>query len=716
MPGALRHVRYELGEPQIQRPVAYGASPGVGAGLALRHELEPEDYAGPSFGPPAASPTQSTDGWLLVAVSSSQNAARLVRLGKTLADRWHTDWIVVWVQTPRLLGQVSRHEESLIEIFRLAESLGAETEILNGLSVAATLARYAEVRHVGRILVGAPQPRRWLGWLHRSTPAALLRTAPTVRLIVAPIQEAATESVEPVGTYSRPPDYSSRLHSLSRYLRAIGLTGLCTLIAFPMFQYFDPVNIVMIYLLGATLAGLRLGRGPAALTAVANIILFDFFFVPPRYSFYIAETQYLFTIGVMLIIALVIANLMVSVRQQTEAADAREHRTALLYALSRELAAAADIRTMTQIAARHITAVFRCRALVIALPPSGVAPSASSLSDPEAATMPLDDHLVQWVATHSKSAGPGTSESPDAPILYLPLRASVRTIGVLAIEPADKAEVRENTQRRMLQALAAQVALSLERAQLAHMAEEAHVAAERASLRNTLLAAISHDLRAPLAAIAGAGNLVAQTHYALDAHRRTTLGRLIEEKARDMTTLLTNVLELLRLESDAGVLKADWHSIEDLVGTALTHTEHRLAGWQLITNFPSGLPLIYVDASLVVQLIVNLLENAVKYTPPDTTITLSAKFNERLLTLQVEDNGPGFGERDPELMFSKFQRGREESEIAGLGLGLAICRVISELHGGSIRASNGHSGGARFEVDFILSPAVTDTTGLQLPA
>jgi len=704
MPGALRHVLFDLHEPQFQRPVAYGTSLGVGAGLVLPHEVEPDDYAGPSYGPPAAGSAQSSEGWLLVAVSPNQNAARLVRLGKTLADRWHTDWIVVWVQTSRLFGQLSRDDEALIEIFRLAESLGAETEILNGLSVAATLARYSEVRHVGRILVGASRPHRWLGWLQPSTPAALLKAAPTARLIVAPIQEATSESVDPLGTYSPPPDYSSRLRGLSRYVRAIGLTGLCTLIAFPMFQYFDPVNIVMIYLLGTTLAGLRLGRGPAALTAIANIIFFDFFFVPPRYSFYIAETQYLFTIGVMLIIALVIANLMVSVRQQTEAADAREHRTALLYALSRELAAAADISTMTQIAARHITAVFRCRALVIALPPSGVAPPLSTLSEPDALTMPIEDHLVQWVATHSKSAGPGTSQSPEAPVLYLPLRGSVRTIGVLAIEPVDRSEVLENTQRRMLQALAAQVSLSLERAQLAHLAEEAHVAAERAALRNTLLAAISHDLRAPLAAIAGAGNLVAQTHYVLDVHRRTTLGRLIEEKARDMTALLSNVLELMRLESGAGVLKADWHGIEDLVGTALTRTEHRLAGWQVTTQFPARLPLM------------NLLENAVKYTPPDTSIALSSQFNEQVLTLVVEDNGPGFGDRDPELMFSKFQRGREESEIAGLGLGLAICRVISELHGGAIRASNARTVGARFEVEFPLSLPNADATTWQVPA
>jgi two-component system sensor histidine kinase KdpD len=652
---------------------------------------------------------QSPENRLLVAVAPNQHAARLIHLGKALAEHAHSDWIVVSVQTPHVAGKAHRRDERLIEIFRLAESLGAETEILSGVSVAATLVRYAAVRQVGRVLVGASRPRRWRRFLYPSTPSALLKAAPNLRLIVAPLQESAPESVEPARAYGPAPDYNGRLKLLSLYLRAIGLTVLCTAVAFPLFRYFDPVNIVMIYLLGTTLAGLRLGRGPAALTAVANIILFDFFFVPPRYSFYIAESQYLFTIGVMLVIALVIANLMVSVRQQTEAADTREHRTALLYAMSRELAAAADIATMAKIAARHISAVFKSRALVIALPPSGVPPAVSSLSDPDAAALPLDDTLIQWVATHRQSAGSGRAHSSESPLLYLPLCGTLRTVGVLTIEAKDMAQPLPHDQANLLEALAGQIAQSLERAQLAALAEEAHVAAERAALRNTLLASISHDLRAPLAAIAGAGNLVAQTEHRLDAHRRTTLGRLIEEKARDMTALLSNVLELMRLESGAGVVKADWISIEDLVGSALRYTAHRLTGWSVITDFPDDLPMIFVDASLVVQLIVNLLENAPKYTPPGTTITLSASSSGKVLTLLVQDDGPGFGTRDPDSMFGKFQRGREESEITGLGLGLAICRVISQLHGGAIRAANRVPHGARFEVDFPLQSADAST-------
>jgi two-component system sensor histidine kinase KdpD len=556
---------------------------------------------------------------------------------------------------------------------------------------------------VNRILVGASRPHRWLTFLWPSTPAALLRAASSVKIIIAPVDHSAPVNAGPVARFIAPTDHAAKLASLSRYLRAVGLTGLCTAIAFPLFRYFDPVNIVMIYLLGTTLAGLRLGRGPAALTAIANIILFDFFFVPPRYSFYIAETQYLFTIGAMLIIALVIANLMVSVRQQTEQAAAREHRTALLYAMSRELAATADVTTMSRIAARHISAVFNSQAVILMLSPGGEVQGIDGKADAATADLPVDGALVQWVIRHGQSAGSGTTQGPDSSILYVPLRGSQRIIGVLAIRATD-VSLRVPDQYRVLEALSGQIALALERAQLAKLAEEAHVAAERAALRNTLLASISHDLRAPLAAIAGAGNLVAQTNHLLDNHRRTMLGRLIEEKAGDMATLLTNVLELMRLESGAGVVKADWFSIEELAGTALRYSEHRLTGWRVATNFPDNLPSIFVDASLIVQLIVNLIENAVKYTPPDTNIRISARADDKIVQLIVEDDGPGFGDRDPEILFGKFQRGRAESDITGLGLGLAICRVISELHGGAIRAAHNTPRGARFEVDFVLLP------------
>jgi two-component system sensor histidine kinase KdpD len=492
----------------------------------------------------------------------------------------------------------------------------------------------------------------------------------------------------------------------SRYLRGLGITVLCTVIAYPVYPNFDPVNIVMIYLLGTTVAALRLGRGPSALTAIANAVAFDFFFVPPRYSFYITETQYLFTLGVMLGVALVIANLMVSVRRQTLAAAERERRTAMLYAVSRELTAAPDSATVSKVASRHVVAAVGGTALLIPTDGHG------RLDDEgcwRASSPDVDISLVRWAVDHDRVCGLDTQQSPEAQSLYVPVSVRDRPLGVLVVRPGGPERLNPE-QRHFLDALAGQVGQALERVRLAQVAAESHAAAERAVLRNTLLASISHDLRGPLSAIAGAGSLVAQANSSLDRHRRTTLGQLIEEKARDMSGLLSNVLELMRLETSTGLLKAEWQSLEELLGTAVRNNEHRLGAWRVLIAVPADFPLIYVDSQLIVQLVSNLLENATKHTPPGTSIVIDARACGVGVLLSVEDNGPGFGARDPELLFEKFERGQAESHISGVGLGLAICRAIAHLHGGGIRAANRAGGGARFEIE--LPQALTSRTPL----
>jgi two-component system, OmpR family, sensor histidine kinase KdpD len=321
-----------------------------------------------------------------------------------------------------------------------------------------------------------------------------------------------------------------------------------------------------------------------------------------------------------------------------------------------------------------------------------------------ATDLDVDTTLAQWAVEHDRPAGLGMEQSRQSESLYLPLSVRGRPLGVLVAKPALPERLNPE-QLQLLEALAGQVALALERVRLAEVAAESRAAAERAALRNTLLASISHDLRGPLSAIAGAGSLVAQSNSSLDRHRRTTLGQLIEEKARDMSGLLTNVLELMRLETSTGPLKADWQSVEELLGTAVRYNEHRLGGWRLTTAVPEDFPLIYVDGQLIVQLLSNLLENSTKHTPPGTSIVIGAEMSAGAVRLVVEDNGPGFGARDPERLFEKFERGQSESHISGVGLGLAICRAIVHLHGGSIGAANRPGGGARFEIRLPMAAA-----------
>ena len=481
---------------------------------------------------------------------------------------------------------------------------------------------------------------------------------------------------------------------LSRYLQGLGISALCTGIAFPLYPHFDPVNIVMVYLLGATVAGLRLGRGPAALTAIANTATFDYLFVPPRYSFYVSETQYLFTLGVMLGVAFVIANLMVSVRRQTEEAAERERRTALLYALSRELASAADAATIADVAARHVASSLEETAVVMLPDEVGKLLIQARSGSPDAvvdiatAQQVFDQRSIQSV--ESLQATPG--QPP-----YHRLTCGDHALGVLAIASPSGAGLPPG-RAALLEALTGQISLALERARLAELAAGSRAAAERAALRNTLLASISHDLRGPLSAIAGAGSLVAQSGGSLGRHRRETLGHLIEEKARDMSGLLSNVLELMRLESSPAVLQADWQSLEELAGIAVRNNEHRFGERRVTLAIPDDFPAMRVDGQLTVQLLSNLLENATKHTPPGTSIAIRAVVRKEQAVVIVEDDGPGFGTRDPDRLFEKFERGQKESHVSGVGLGLAICRAIVHLHGGEIRASNRDGGGARFEL------------------
>ena len=482
------------------------------------------------------------------------------------------------------------------------------------------------------------------------------------------------------------------------YLRALAITGLCTAIAWQPSYDFGLVNIAMIYLLGTTLAALRLGRGPVVVLAILNMLAFDYFFVPPVFSFDVEDIRYLFMLGVMLIVALVIANLMVSIRRHREVADARERRTAVLYAMSRELTVATDAKAMAAAAVRHICTVFHSTTVVLMADAQGSLSPISIMedfADPRARSRHFDLDLAYEVLARGERCIKNA--------IYLPLRGSRRVKGVMVVCPQPPSRALPAEQLNLLDTFAAQLALSLQRARLAEAAEAAKLSAERILLRNTLLASISHDLRTPLSAIAGAGSLIAQPEYALNVDRRTTLGRLIERKARDMTQLLTNVLDLVQMEFGGHALRSDWHAVEDLVALALRASESRLAQWRIVLNLPPDLPMISVEPTLIVQILNNLLENAAKYTPPGTTITICAAAGEDKIMIAVSDDGPGFPPGDPERLFEKFQRGRSESNIVGVGLGLAICRAAASLHGGNIRALNNPGGGARFEISLPLA-------------
>jgi two-component system sensor histidine kinase KdpD len=665
--------------------------------LALRRTADRVDAAARAYrGDSSSHPSLARDRFL-IAVAPDDQAEQLVRVGKRFADALDAEWLVVSVETPGLLKLGERARNRRIEVLRLAESLGAQTVTLDGPEAATTLVEYARLRSVTRIVVGEPKRKGWRALLGRSTSIELVRLGRGLDISVIALRAGGRSEARRELPIAQPVRWR-------RYAAAMLVSGLSTGVAALMYPYFELTNLVMVYLLGATVAALRLGRGPASLVALLNVAAFDFCFVPPRFTFAVTDFQYVVTFAVMLGVALLIASLVASVRAQTRVAGARERRTALLYGMSRELVATRTPEALARIAVKHVAESFASEVAVLLPDATG------RLRHPKGQPLPgslrgADLSVAQWVHDHGRPAGLGTDTLPAAAAQYLPLKDSRGTLGVLAVRPAQRRRLLLPEQQHLLETFAGQVGLAIERAHLAEEAEAARVSAETESLRNTLLSSISHDLRTPLAVIAGASSVLSDPGMAIDEGTRRQLAASIEAKAREMSELVSNVLELMRFESGEVRLRRDWHTVDDLVGTALGRYAEALQAHAVTVALPDDLPQVELDASLLTQVIGNLLENAARHTPAGSAIRVFAAREGPLLRIGVEDNGPGLPPGDPRRLFAKFQRGRDEGNTGGAGLGLAICSAIVHAHGGDIEAAQRPGGGARFSFTLPLTPA-----------
>ncbi|MET0282134.1 MAG: sensor histidine kinase KdpD [Steroidobacteraceae bacterium] len=668
--------------------------------LALRRTADRVDAAAVEYAgrEPAARPWLARDRFL-VAVAPDEQGESLVRLGKRFADALDAQWTVVSVETPAMqrLGEAARNRR--IDMLRLAESLGAETVTLDGPTPARAILEYAQLRNVARIVVGEGRRAGLASWLRASTPEALLRGSHGIDISV--IARRTTPAAD--RRRARMDDAEPAPLAWGRYGWGAGIAALCTGVCALMAPHFELTNLVMVYLLGAAFAGLRLGRGPAVLTVILSVAALDFCFVLPRWTFAISDAQYLVTFLVMLVVALTIATLTASVRQQNRVAGARERRTAMLYAMSRELAAATDRDAMERIAVRHVAETFSGSVALLMPDVAGVLVAPAPTLD-VTRYAGADLSVAQWVHDHGRAAGLGADSLPGAAAAYLPLVGSRRTLGVLAVLPVNRRRVLLPEQRHLLETFAGQIALAVERALLADAAEQAKVAAHTEALRNTLLASISHDLRTPLAVITTAGTTLADASLDLDAAARAQLLSSIVNRARDMNDLISNVLDLMRFESGAVALRRDWQSLEELVNLAYQRLQDQFQHRQLRTALPDDLPAVHVDAALVTQLFGNLFDNALRHAPQAGTIVVAAIAEGTMVRVSVDDDGPGLPPGDTERLFAKFQRGSKEGSVPGAGLGLAICRAIVEAHGGTIHAATRPGGGARFEFTLPLQP------------
>ena len=626
---------------------------------------------------------------VLVCVSPSPQAGQLVRAGRRLATRLGAEWIVAYVETPATAQLSQADRDRAVQTLRLAEQLGAETVTLSGPTMSEEILAYARARNVSKIVIGKPARSLWKRILLGSIVDALVRGSGEIDIYVV--------SGEKEAAVSRPVRHRPVVTDWPSYAVALGVVGLCTGIAWLMFPYFGLSNLIMVYLLGVVAVAARSGRGPTVFASVSSVATFDFFFVPPYFSFAVSDTQYMVTFTVMLIVALVISGLTVRIRAQADAARDRERRTAALYAMSRELASSREVEALLTIAVQHIVEVFPAEVAAL-LPHGGEQLSARTV--PGATLRPDTSELAvaQWVFTHREVAGLGTSTLPGAAALYVPLVGSRGAVGVLGVKPADPHAFDSPEQLHLLETFANQTALAIERAVLAEEAQAAQLRIETERLRSSLLSSVSHDLRTPLAAITGSASTMLESGRELPAAVQRELLQTIREEAERLNRLVQNLLEMTRLEAGVEVRK-EWRALEEVVGAALSRLELTLRDRPVRTEVAKDLPLVAMDDTLIEQVLINLLENAAKHTPPGTEIDVRAWAENGHAVVEVGDRGPGLAPGEEDRIFEKFYRGARP-QARGAGLGLAICRAIIEAHGGRIWALNRRDGGAAFR--FVL--------------
>ncbi len=460
-----------------------------------------------------------------------------------------------------------------------------------------------------------------------------------------------------------------------RYLWAVLACLATTLAALPLLPMIDPTNIAMLFLLVVALVAVRFGSGPAVLAAFTSVALFDFFFVPPRLSWAVADVQYLITFAVMLAVALVIGQLAARLQERAEEANWREARSRGLYEMARELSGALLATRVSDIVRRFLAEQVGAEA-VLHLPPIG-------------------EDLPHVRAVYDSGAPMSLAgrESGYAPALLLPLLSPVQTRGVLRITGAE-AHFFSPEQRPLLEAVASLAAIAIERIHYGEVAQEVTLGMESERLRGALLSAVSHDLRTPLTVLVGLADSLTLARPPLSVVQAETAAALRDQALR-LSGLVDNLLDMARLQVGRMKLRKEWQPLEEVVGSSLLAMESLPRGRPVRVELAAELPLLELDAVLLERVFCNLLENAAKYAPGGE-ITISARCRNESVEVAVADSGPGLPAGSEDAVFDIFERGGQAGATSGVGLGLAICRAIVEAHGGRIRAENRPEGGARF--------------------
>ena len=628
---------------------------------------------------------------ILVCVGPAPASARLVRTARRLAVGLHAPWFAAYVESP--LHPLSTADRQRLDAhLRLVEALGGNVVRLNGVQVSAALLDHARKHNMTRIVIGKPTHSRLRDFVRGSLLDEVVRGSGDIDLHVISADETAPAPPEM-------PPAQAPVHVAS-YTFAVAAVAAATGLAWLGRVQLPAPDTVMLYLLGIMAVAVRTGKGPSFLAAALSVAAYDFFFVPPFFTFAVSDARHVLTFMTMFVVGAAMSTLMVRTRRQERDAREREARTSSLFALSRDLSGARDEAAVAATLCDHVARGFGSAAQVVArrgaewrqLGQTGAWQTDSG-----------DDGLLRWVVEHGREAGLGTETLPGSRALCLPMPLGEGDRTAIALLP-QYGKALDGQALASLRAYVRQGALALERARLADVVSTTELRAKTEEMRSSLLSAVSHDLRTPLAAITGAATTLREVGISLRPEQRVDLIEAICEEADRMERLVVNLLDMTRLASGQMRVKREWVPLEEIVGSALARLEVRLGARQVQVAIPPDFPLLHVDALLFEQVFVNLLENAAKYTPADSPIEISAERRPTITTIAVIDHGPGLPPELAARVFDKFVRG-QHTGVGGVGLGLAICKGIMDVHGGTIALESTPKGGATFRIALPLTAA-----------
>ncbi len=632
---------------------------------------------------------------LLVAVGPSPSSERLIRSTKRLAGMLQAPWTALSVETPATASLPIGSRERIASHLRMAGRLGAEVGTATGDNVSEVLLREARRRNVTKIVVGKPVLPRWREWLRGSPVDDLVRASGDMDVYVIRGEGEAPVPAADAGRKLRTPPAAGWLRD---YAQAIGAVAVATAAAFAMNRagsWFGIADIAMVYVIGVAVGSLASSRRASFVASVLAVLALDFFFVPPHFTLLVDSPRYLVTFAVLLLVSFGVSSLSLRLREQRDLARRVEQRTAALLRFTAQLTGVRLPADTAGVAVRAAADILASRALIF-LPGESGRVALAAASPPAQGAGDKEISVAQWVYDNRQPAGAGTQTLVSAGLMHIPLVTGDTCGGVLALELPGEQGILLPEQQQLVDAFARQVALALGLARLEENQHEATLEAENERLRSSLLSALSHDLRTPLASIMGSAGSLAESGENLPADVRRDLLESIQQEADLLNRLFGNVVELTRIEAGGVRLRCEPVPVVDIVSAATRPLRKRLARHKLELRIPADLPFVLADELLLNHVLLNLLDNATKYTPAGSPLGIEARSAGSDVVIEVADRGPGLAPSEAAYLFDKFYRGTASAGTRGAGLGLSICRAIVEAHGGRIWAENAPGGGAVF--------------------